>query len=80
MGGKSTYPLFGIINFLGCRFTDFDRAEEGYLLSHEWPIYVFDAALMAAALAICSTWYLGSDAFERVGQDVEMMVGNDSDN
>ena len=49
-------------------------------MSHEWPIYVFDATLMAAALAICSTWYLGSDAFESVGPDVEMMVGNSSHN
>jgi hypothetical protein len=34
--------------------------EDGYLLSHEWPIYVFDAILMAAALAICTTWYVGN--------------------
>jgi hypothetical protein len=66
MGGELTYPPFG--NFLECRFSNFDRAEKGYLLNHEWPIYVFDATLMAAVLAICATWYLGSDAFRALAK------------
>ena len=31
----------------------------GYLMTHEWAIYVFDALLMALVLLITSTWYLG---------------------
>jgi hypothetical protein len=29
-------------------------------LTNEWPIYIFDTLLMAAALAICISWYLGN--------------------
>jgi hypothetical protein len=78
MGGELTYPLLG--NFIGCWFANFERVEKGYLLSHEWPIYVFDAALMAVALAVCAMWYLGSNAFESVDQDVEMMISSNQDN
>lgn len=28
-------------------------------MTHEWPIYIFDALLMAAALASCTSWYVG---------------------
>lgn len=31
----------------------------GYLMTHEWAIYIFDALLMAGVLALTSTWYLG---------------------
>lgn len=55
-------------------------AEDGYLLSHEWPIYVFDALLMVVVLAITFLWYLGKIAPNpKATEDYEMMVGhNDS--
>ncbi|PVH71332.1 hypothetical protein DL98DRAFT_503731 [Cadophora sp. DSE1049] len=38
-----------------------DRGQkDGYLLQNEWPIYVFDALLMAIVLAVCCFWYVGT--------------------
>ena len=45
-------------------------AEEGYLLQREWPIYVFDALLMAIVLGITQMWYFGSMVPKQ--RDVEM--------
>ncbi|OAL52709.1 RTA1-domain-containing protein [Pyrenochaeta sp. DS3sAY3a] len=41
------------------RVIEYAMGEEGYLLANEWPIYVFDAALMAIVLSICCFWYVG---------------------
>ncbi|KAB2109116.1 hypothetical protein AG0111_0g2785 [Alternaria gaisen] len=41
------------------RVVEYVMGNEGYLLTHEWPIYVFDALPMAAALASCTSWYVG---------------------
>ncbi|KAH7401287.1 RTA1 like protein-domain-containing protein [Pyrenochaeta sp. MPI-SDFR-AT-0127] len=50
------------------RVIEYAMGEEGYLLANEWPIYVFDAALMVIVLAICSTWYVG-DVLRKAEQD-----------
>ena len=55
--------------------------EDGYLLSHEWPIYVFDALLMVVALGICTTWYVGdivSKTFHSDGEDMYVMMADQS--
>jgi hypothetical protein len=31
----------------------------GYLMTHEWSIYVFDALLMASVMALTLMWYVG---------------------
>ena len=31
----------------------------GYLMDHEWALYIFDALLMASVLALTSMWYIG---------------------
>jgi hypothetical protein len=31
--------------------------QEGYLLEHEWPLYIYDCLMMIATLAVCITWY-----------------------
>jgi hypothetical protein len=41
---------------------------------------VFDAALMAVVLAVFAMWYLGSNAFESVNQDVDMMISSNQNN
>ncbi|CZR51387.1 related to Rtm1p [Phialocephala subalpina] len=41
------------------RVIEYGAGEDGYLLQNEWPIYVFDALLMAIVLAVCSFWYVG---------------------
>ncbi|PSN66737.1 RTA1-domain-containing protein [Corynespora cassiicola Philippines] len=40
------------------RVIEYAMGEEAYLLANEWPIYVFDALLMAIVLVICCKWYI----------------------
>ncbi|KFY77917.1 hypothetical protein V499_02819 [Pseudogymnoascus sp. VKM F-103] len=42
------------------RVIEYAAGEDGYLLQNEWPIYVFDALLMATVLAVCNFWYVGT--------------------
>lgn len=39
------------------RVIEYGVGESGYLLTHEWTLYVFDGLLMAIVLLICTTWY-----------------------
>jgi len=39
------------------RVIEYAGGREGYLLSHEWPLYVFDAILMALAMGILLWWF-----------------------
>ncbi|CAO2651094.1 Nn.00g093910.m01.CDS01 [Neocucurbitaria sp. VM-36] len=41
------------------RVVEYEQGVTGYLMTHEWSIYVFDALLMALVLLLTSTWYLG---------------------
>jgi hypothetical protein len=34
-----------------------NRMQDGYLLSHEWPLYLYDFRPMVLTLAVCTTWY-----------------------
>ncbi|PVH95388.1 hypothetical protein DM02DRAFT_482480, partial [Periconia macrospinosa] len=52
------YVVSGIItarNFF--RVAEFAMGEDGYLNTNEWPVFAFDASLMAVVLVICSFWY-----------------------
>ncbi|EXJ59891.1 hypothetical protein A1O7_04038 [Cladophialophora yegresii CBS 114405] len=39
------------------RLAEYAQGEDGYLNSYEWPMYCFDAILMAAVMAIALFWY-----------------------
>ena len=39
------------------RLTEYAQGDSGYLNSHEWPVYFFDALLMALVMAISLFWY-----------------------
>lgn len=39
------------------RVIEYGWGSNGYLLKHEWTLYVFDGALMAVVLLVCLTWY-----------------------
>jgi hypothetical protein len=39
------------------RIADYALGRSGYLLVHEWALYVFDASLMVNVLCICMLWY-----------------------
>ncbi|PVH67423.1 RTA1 like protein [Cadophora sp. DSE1049] len=52
------------------RAIEYVGGEDAYLLKVEWPIYVFDALLMAFVLCICYFWYVGS--FENSEDDIAL--------
>ncbi|KAF2727565.1 RTA1 like protein [Polyplosphaeria fusca] len=41
------------------RLAEYKGGQDGYLMKHEWPVYTFDVALMAAVMAISMNWYRG---------------------
>lgn len=70
-----------MLSFAVCH-TD-KNIENGYLLAHEWPIYVFDTLLMAIAMGICTTWYVGDVVlkFSRDdGEDAYVMMARQDAN
>ncbi|KAI4608890.1 hypothetical protein J4E83_008929 [Alternaria metachromatica] len=40
-----------------CRVIEYAMGKDGYLLSHEWPIYVYDFLPMMITLIVCVWWY-----------------------
>lgn len=52
------------------------RVDDGYLLSVEWPIYVFDALPMAIVLLLCNWWYISvADAGADRKENVQLVGG-----
>ncbi|KAI8932678.1 hypothetical protein NX059_010172 [Plenodomus lindquistii] len=40
-----------------CRVIEYAMGKDGYLLSHEWPLYVYDFLPMMITLVVCIAWY-----------------------
>ncbi|KAF1844312.1 RTA1 like protein [Cucurbitaria berberidis CBS 394.84] len=40
-----------------CRVIEYALGRNGYLLSHEWPLYVYDFLPMMLTLIVCIAWY-----------------------
>ncbi len=58
------------------RVTEYGMGADGYLLMHEWTLYVFDGAQMALVLAVCIVWYKAKLVGKKgVTRDVEMSSG-----
>lgn len=54
------------------RVIEYAMGSSGYLLSHEWPLYIFDATLMMIVVAIFAWWYPGRLDVSSIGKaDVE---------
>lgn len=51
--GRSIFVVVGIV----CHLILTLAHQDGFLLSHEWPLYVGDFALMAVTLIVCLAWY-----------------------
>ncbi|KAF2148578.1 RTA1-domain-containing protein [Myriangium duriaei CBS 260.36] len=67
----ATSVLITVRNIVRC--AEFGAGNTGYLLTHEWTIFVFDALLMAIVLVISWTWYsFGVTVARTVSQDTEM--------
>ncbi|KAJ4366029.1 hypothetical protein N0V95_000255 [Ascochyta clinopodiicola] len=55
------YAVSGLITIRNAfRVAEYAMGEDGYLSAHEWPIYIFDALLMAISLVICTTWHVSN--------------------
>lgn len=72
------YAMSGLIMVRSIfRVAEYTTGKTGYLLTHEWTLYVFDALLMFSTVAIFAVWYPGKLTpperdFERTGTDVVM--------
>jgi hypothetical protein len=54
----SVYAVSGLIMIRNVfRIAEYALGRSGYLLTHEWALYVFDACVMAVALCTCIIWY-----------------------
>ncbi|KEF61859.1 uncharacterized protein A1O9_03430 [Exophiala aquamarina CBS 119918] len=55
------YVLFGVSMLITVRnifrVVEYAAGEDGYLLTNEWPMYVFDATLMLSVVAILLWWF-----------------------
>ncbi|KAF2196548.1 RTA1 like protein [Delitschia confertaspora ATCC 74209] len=40
-----------------CRVVEYGIGQDGYLMQHEWTLYIYDFLLMIITLAICIQWY-----------------------
>ncbi|KAF9694699.1 hypothetical protein EKO04_007514 [Ascochyta lentis] len=78
------YAVSGLITVRNVfRVAEYAMGEDGYLLAHEWPIYIFDALLMAVSLVICTTWYVGnivSKASQGDREDIYVMMAGQETN
>ena len=55
------------------RAAEYAMGSDGYLLTHEWTLYVFDAAQMVLVLGICVMWYRAKIVGKKgAARDVEM--------
>lgn len=58
------------------RIIEYFMGSDGYLLENEWPLYVFDGLLMAAAMVIFYVWYPSKiRPFQTLYQMVSMEMG-----
>ena len=52
------YVVSGLITIRNVvRVIEYGVGSEGYLLTHEWTIFVFDAVLMVGVMGLCLLWY-----------------------
>jgi hypothetical protein len=66
------------------RVIEYVMGTDGYLLRHEWSLYVFDALLMLVTVGVFAWWYpgqlsvtlaVGADELE-TGSDIELGNGH----
>ncbi len=61
------------------RVVEYITGVDAYLLSHEWPIYIFDALLMGSVQLIFLVWFPGKFQLSRIesGEYGDMLAGNE---
>ncbi|KAF2466257.1 RTA1 like protein [Lindgomyces ingoldianus] len=55
-----------------CRVVEYGLGRDGYLLSHEWTLYVYDFVLMVITLLVCLHWYDPNIKVDGNKSDVEI--------
>jgi hypothetical protein len=55
------------------RLVEFGQAEDGYLLAHEWPVYVLDIMFMAFVMVLTLGWYSGEMRVEKSSPTLQPM-------
>ncbi|KAL2816185.1 RTA1 like protein-domain-containing protein [Aspergillus cavernicola] len=60
---RHLYPLYAVSVLIMVRsifrVIEYAMGNKGYLLSHEWPMYVFDSVLMLGVMGIWGWWHPG---------------------
>ncbi|KAL4929757.1 RTA1 domain-containing protein [Aspergillus undulatus] len=58
------YPLYTVSALIMVRsifrVIEYAMGQKGYLLSHEWPLYVFDSVLMLGVMVVWGWWHPGT--------------------
>jgi hypothetical protein len=61
--------IYRVVEFIGQAIN-----KDGYLLTHEWPLYVFDAALMLFVMASFYIWYPNTYQSQMNGSITELRL------
>lgn len=71
---KSMHMLFivsALIMIRSCfRVVEYSMGNDGYLLGHEWTLYVFDSILMVAVMVVYYLWYPVWITPEKLEEDI----------
>lgn len=71
------YPLYAVSALIMVRsifrVIEYAMGQKGYLLSHEWTMYVFDSVLMLGVMVIWGWWHPGTIRRERHGSQLLSM-------
>jgi hypothetical protein len=58
------------------RLVEFGQGEDGYLMAHEWPVYVLDIMFMAFVMVLTLGWYSGEVRVEKSSPTLQPMSEN----
>ncbi|KAL5042948.1 hypothetical protein BDW71DRAFT_216610 [Aspergillus fruticulosus] len=76
------YPLYAVSLLIMVRSVfrviEYAMGQKGYLLAHEWPMYVFDAVLMLGVMVIWGRWHPGCIRTEGAGAQLLSMNSRQS--
>lgn len=61
------------------RVIEYGMGNAGYLLQHEWPLYIFDGLLVLFTVAVFACWYPGKLDHTAVANDDESDPGSETD-
>lgn len=76
---RMLYIVSALIMIRSCfRVVEYAMGNDGYLLGHEWTLYIFDSVLMLAVMAVYYLWYPTWITPEKLEADVMLVQRADS--